>query len=114
MRRFAAEVETWPRHAEDWRWCARFTYQVIERRGTGGGNFRRMYSRFLDEVGYAEARLAADAAGRWTDLAGAMLAASEMDSPEPELWSRAGEDARRVLQAEQDLWTELQARSCAK
>ena len=43
---------------EDWQWCARFGYQVIERRGTGGGNFRLMYSRFLAEVGH-------DARRRW-------------------------------------------------
>src|SRR5262249_112865 len=44
LRRFAAEVGDWPEAAEDWKWCARFLYQVIERRGTGGGNFRKMYS----------------------------------------------------------------------
>ena len=32
--------------AEDWRWCARFGYQVIERRGTGGGAFRLMTRAF--------------------------------------------------------------------
>ena len=51
LRRFASEVGAWPEEAEDSRWCARFLYQVIERRGTGGGNFRLMYSRFPSEVG---------------------------------------------------------------
>jgi hypothetical protein len=59
LRRFAAEVGEWPEAIEDWRWCARFGYQVIERRGTGGGNFRLMYSRFLAEAGREEAGLAA-------------------------------------------------------
>ena len=59
LRRFAAEVGDWPEAAEDWQWCARFLYQVIERRGTGGGNFRRMYSRFLEEAGYEESAIAA-------------------------------------------------------
>src|SRR5690348_294821 len=36
VSRLAAEAGEWPRGAEDWRWCARFGYQVIERRGTGG------------------------------------------------------------------------------
>src|SRR5690606_41797888 len=48
LRRFAAEVGEWPGLLEDWQWSARFAYQVIERRGTGGGNFRAMYVRFLD------------------------------------------------------------------
>ena len=67
LRRFAAEVGGWPETAEDWQWCARFLYQVIERRGTGGGNFRRMYARFLEEAGYeAESTIAAEAAEDWT------------------------------------------------
>ena len=53
LRRFAAEVGDWPAQVADWQWCARFNYQVIERRGTGGGNFRLMYSRFLAEAGRA-------------------------------------------------------------
>ena len=84
LRRFAAEVGDWPEQVEDWRWCARFCYQVIERRGTGGGNFRLMYSRFLEEAGSEDAPLAADAAASWTALAEALLAASEADGPEPE------------------------------
>jgi Domain of unknown function (DUF4872)/Butirosin biosynthesis protein H, N-terminal len=107
LRRFAAEVGSWPDAASDWQWCARFGYQVIERRGTGGGNFRRMYARFLDEMGYEEAELAAEAARRWTSLAAALLAASEADDPEPDLWSEVGAEAATVLEAEQRLWTSL-------
>jgi hypothetical protein len=107
LRRFADEVGEWPRDAEDWQWCARFGYQVIERRGTGGGNFRRMYARFLAEVGYEEAGLAAEAAERWTTLAGSLLVASEAGKPEPALWSAVSEDAAAVLDSEQRLWTAL-------
>lgn len=109
LRRLAAEVGDWPHQAEDWRWCARFLYQVIERRGTGGGNFRLMYSRFLEEAGYAEASLAAEAAGRWSSLAAAALAASEPEEPVPALWSRVAEEAAAVLDAEERLWTALAA-----
>ena len=52
---------------------------MIERRGTGGGDFRLMYSRFLAEAGREEAALAAGAAARWTELAEVFLAASESD-----------------------------------
>jgi hypothetical protein len=107
VRRLSEEAGGWPEAAEDWQWCARFGYQVIERRGTGGGAFRLMYSRFLEEAGRPEAPLAADAAARWTELAGAFHAASESEDPEPLLWRAVDEAARGVFEAEQRLWTSL-------
>jgi len=108
VHRLAAEVGDWPAQAGDWQWCARFAYQVIERRGTGGGNFRLMYSRFLDEAGYPEAApYAAEAGRRWTELAEAFFAASEQEEPAAELWGRIGEGAKRCAEAEERLWTAL-------
>ena len=107
LRRFAAEVGRWPGQLEDWQWCARFAYQVIERRGTGGGNFRLMYSRFLDETGNPQATLAAQAATAWTALAASLLAASESDEPAPALWSKIADHAAAVLETEERLWPAL-------
>jgi hypothetical protein len=107
LERLAGEAGAWPEAVEDWQWCARFAYQVIERRGTGGGCFRLMYSRFLDEVGRGEAPLAAAAAARWTELAEAFKAASESDEPRSELWRAVGDGAQQVLEAERRLWTRL-------
>jgi hypothetical protein len=107
LRRFASEVGDWPQELEDWQWCARFCYQVIERRGTGGGNFRLMYSRFLRELGNEHAGLAAEAAASWTSLAAALLAASESDEPTPRLWSPVRAGAARVLDVEERLWPAL-------
>ena len=107
VERLAAEAGSWPEVAEDWQWCARFGYQVIERRGTGGGAFRLMYSRFLEEAGRPEASLAAEAAARWTELAGAFHAASERDEPDPGLWGAVGTTAGEVAEAEKRLWTSL-------
>jgi hypothetical protein len=108
LRRFASEVGDWPDELADWQWCARFCYQVIERRGTGGGNFRLMYSRFLREVGNGHAELAAEAAASWTSLATVLLAASESE-PTPRLWSPVRAEAARVLDAEERLWPALAA-----
>jgi hypothetical protein len=84
-------AETFPEWAEapDWKWCARFAYQVIERRGTGGGNFRALYAKFLGEAARwlpdaglpaLAGRMEAIAAG-WTELAMHLKAISEADSP---------------------------------
>jgi len=107
VRRLAEEAGSWPEVATDWQWCARFGYQVIERRGTGGGAFRAMYSRFLEEAGRPEAPLAADAADAWTELGEALRTASENDDPEPDLWRRIDIAANRVATAEERLWTAL-------
>ena len=107
LKRFADEVGGWPEQLPDWQWCARFCYQVIERRGTGGGNFRLMYSRFLAECRREEAGIAAEAAERWTDLAGTLLAASESDEPDRALWGQASRQAKRVLETEERLWPAL-------
>ncbi len=37
-------------HAPNPRWVARFAYQTIEKRGTGGGAFRLLYAQFLREA----------------------------------------------------------------
>lgn len=80
IERFAAELPDWPGRARDEAdraWCFRFAYQVIERRGTGGGLFRALHAAFLREaeglvpslsgLGLA-ARMEGLAAG-WTRLA---------------------------------------------
>ncbi len=107
VERLAAEAGSWPEVAADWQWCARFGYQVIERRGTGGGAFRLMYSRFLEQAGRPEAPLAAAAAARWTELAEAFREASEDDEPEARLWRQVDAAAGAVAEAEKRLWTAL-------
>ena len=49
MHRFAANARAW-RDSPDWQWSARFAYQSIEKRGTGGGGFRGLYADFLAQV----------------------------------------------------------------
>ena len=55
MQQMAEVLPTWG-EAPDFVWAARFAYQAIEKRGTGGGGFRTLYSAFLAE---AEAHLPA-------------------------------------------------------
>ncbi len=68
-------------------WTVRFAYQNIERRGTGGGAFRRLFADFLETaagpVGLDSAIPAEmhDIADDWTELAGVLREASETESP---------------------------------
>ena len=111
LRRFAAEVGEWPQAVEDWQWCARFNYQVIERRGTGGGNFRLMYSRFLGEVGSPQAPVAAEAAERWSGpWPRALHEASRGGRARGRACGRRSRTARRrCCETEERLWPALAA-----
>lgn len=49
MRKWARELPGW-KDASDWKWSARFSYQVICRRGVDGAGFRWFYRDFLVEA----------------------------------------------------------------
>ncbi len=111
LDRLAAEIGSWPDLLEDWQWCARFGYQAIERRGTGGGSFRLMYGRFLAQLGYPEASLATRCGERWSELAAALFAASEQALPQASTWNELAVAAASIRDAEVELWESLAARS---
>lgn len=88
MRRAAGEMPYWPGMTETWPFAARFGYQVIEKRGTGGGFFRRLYARYLEEASPAYSRIR-DAglpakmvalADGWTAIAGRLKGISESNN----------------------------------
>ncbi len=96
-----ASLPAWA-EAPDAAWCARFAYQVIEKRGCGGGLFRRMYARFLDQAGLpALSRLASDAADCWSRLAAELKGESEAAHPR---FEKASALTRQVALAERALW----------
>jgi hypothetical protein len=86
---FVAALPDWSA-LPDAKWCARFAYQCIEKRGTGGGCFRTLIARFLDEAAarfgdgdFARlAALAHEASIDWTALAHAFKGVSETDAPD--------------------------------
>ncbi len=88
MDNLAASFSAW-KDAPDWQWCARFGYQMIEKRGTGGGNFRKLYSEFLSQAAPflpgadlgSMARQMTEIAEQWSDLAGMLKAVSESETP---------------------------------
>ena len=89
----------------DWQWTARFAYQVIEKRGTGGGGFRLMYADFLEEAADFVPEIASlglvpmmrEAALTWQDLAAAFKSASEKDRPD---FTEVADQIRNVIRTE--------------
>lgn len=88
MRRMEADLPAWG-EALDWRWSARFGYQIIERRGTGGGSFRTQYANFLEQCVHHDPlvkklRLATrmrEIGVCWTNFAMHLKGISERDEP---------------------------------
>ena len=88
MRRMTKSLPDWDR-TEDWQWCARFGYQVIEKRGTGGGGFRNKYAEFLSEAACYDPRIEKldlvrrmeEIAASWTAFAEMLLQISDLEEP---------------------------------
>jgi hypothetical protein len=114
IRRFGEDLPTWTT-LEDTSWCARFAYQNIERRGTGGGAFRRLYAKFLEQVApdlglrdEIPERLC-DIADHWTGLSGTLKEASEAEGRQQErLLEQAGDQAMALADREERFFTHLQ------
>jgi hypothetical protein len=95
---------------------ARYASACIESFGTGGGNFRTMYAKFLgrartlvpDAVGADAAELAAEAARLWTRLSGQLgaFAKSEAETSRRELGNGL-DDARAVVASLAEVETRL-------
>lgn len=88
---------------EDASWIAKFGYQVIEKRGTGGGNFRRLYAAFLGEaVALADvdpslSEQMTEIADAWTEFATTLKRASDGDAAD---WTEAAKVATRIAALE--------------
>ncbi|RJP44839.1 MAG: DUF4872 domain-containing protein [Desulfobacteraceae bacterium] len=106
LDRWRQELDLW-KTFDDWQWTARLAYQVIEKRGTGGGGFRLMYAEFLktaavmipeiSSLGLPEKMSAA--AEAWQELAFSLKAASEQPKPD---FTETRIRLDRVIQAETD------------
>ncbi len=113
IRAFADDLPSWA-ELEDSSWCARFAYQNIERRGTGGGAFRRLYADFLDTLA-PDLRLdesvpeaCHDIADEWTELSATLKDASETEGErQARLFEDAAEQTAEIADHEEGLFTRL-------
>lgn len=114
MRTLETALPEWP-DAPDVSWCARFAYQVIERRGTGGGGFRFVYRDFLREAQELCPELRAsglprrmeEVATAWSELAMELKKLSE--KPERNGFVAAAALVAGIARAEEDFWTDVLA-----
>ncbi len=111
IERWAEELPSWA-DVFDWKWCARFAYQVIEKRGTGGGGFRWIYRDFLREAEeivptLKEFKLSEkmDLIGRqWSEMSMLLKRISENERDE-DFFKKASEMARELGEMEDEFYT---------
>jgi hypothetical protein len=112
MRRLQKDLPRWE-EAPDWSWCARFGYQAIEKRGTGGASFRTKYAEFFKEAEPYDKRISMlnlarrmeEIAAQWSDFAMLLKVISERDAP-----VGFGEAARlfgEIADAEENFFMEI-------
>lgn len=109
IREFARDLPEWS-ELDDPSWTARFAYQNVERRGTGGGAFRRLYADFLAQLDFVNASYADRMeviADDWSALGDLLREASE--TPTDDAFERAGERAAAIAAREEALFVDLQA-----
>jgi hypothetical protein len=113
IRWVAGEIARWPGMTRDWSFAARFGYQIIEKRGTGGGLFRRLYALYLGEAALHYPPVGAaglpgkmiGVADGWTEIAGGLKEISEAKTPGGFL--RVSELLLRQADREEAFWREV-------
>ncbi len=111
IKKWSQDLPSW-KDAPDWKWCARFGYQVIEKRGVGGGGFRWIYKDFLKEAeGIAPelrelnlSRRMNHIGNKWSEIAAVLKDISEKESPDGNLLRNASEQAEILWELERDFY----------
>ncbi len=111
IREWSLDLPDW-KNAPDWKWCARFGYQVIKKRGVAGAGFRWIYRDFLKEAegivpGLGSLGLSArmDVIGdKWSDMGALLKAISEKEHPDEGLLRDASARAEELWALELDFY----------
>lgn len=112
MERWAEEIPQWA-EKEDAAWTCRFMYQMIEKRGTGGGGFRRLYAGFVKEALPFLPELRAiqasermeSIADRWEELALLMRGFSEKE--DIDILNRASKKTEELARMERSFYQSI-------
>lgn len=112
METLAEDFQNWNKSA-DWEFCARFGYQNIDVRGTGGGFFRKMYAQFLRQaeapseivrVGKFADQMTA-IANEWSQFGGLLKRIA--DEKNAALFTEASNAVRRLAMREENFWGQV-------
>lgn len=114
IKLWSEDLPNWG-EVSDWKWCARFGYQVIKKRGVGGAGFRWIYRDFLQEAEQIaplikELKLSEkmDYIGnKWSDIALLLKEISEKESPDSQLLGLASNRAYELWELETEFYTNV-------
>ncbi|NIP37726.1 MAG: BtrH N-terminal domain-containing protein [Candidatus Dadabacteria bacterium] len=107
------DIVNW-KGVEDWKWCFRYSYQVIQKRGTCGAGFRWMYRDFLNEAkDYYDFEFTEQIAikmdhigNEWFELSEFFKKISEQDSPDSFL-THSSQRLFNIYNLEKNFYTEI-------
>lgn len=108
---WSKDLPNW-KDAPDWKWCARFGYQVIKKRGVAGAGFRWIYRDFLKEAEDIVPRLRGlglparmnHIGNKWSDIGAVLKDISEKEHPDEGLLRDAGARAEELWALELDFY----------
>lgn len=111
IKTWAEDLPNWSR-VEDWKWCARFGYQVIKKRGVGGAGFRWIYRDFLKEAegiipDLKQLNLSVDMdiiGDRWSAIAEVLKEISIGEEPDEKLLNEASGKAMEIWGLEKEFF----------
>jgi len=111
IKEWSNDLPSW-KDAPDWKWCARFGYQVIEKRGVGGGGFRWIYRDFLREAediipGLRELNLSErmnHIGNKWNEIASLLRDISDKEDPDENLLKNVSDRAEVLWELERDFY----------
>jgi len=116
IRQLAADILNWPKllDSEQLKLTLFLTYIDMEEAGTGGGNFRRLYTRFLKEASelISDKRLLEageklnNSANAWSEIARSLVKASQVENAE-EIISKTHEKIIECANIEEEVFSSI-------
>jgi len=111
LKETAQRIEQW-QSAKDRSWCFRWAYQIIEKRGTGGGAFRKIYGEFLEEISqnypslarlidYQEMQRMGE---KWTELSMLLKELSEMEKLDKKVLKKTAQIFSELAEREENFF----------